>query len=125
MIDCYTEVELVEERGVSYHTTHTPEDDTDGEDLPFNFEGQLNSLVVIADSDDFGVTVRVDDSEVVSDDYSQLSKYSDDLPNLSAYERNGQYIVVVTEYPFREVFSCTVDPHSEVHFEKIRVEAVR
>lgn len=123
MIQKYDEVILIEEKNEEYHTDHTPEE-VDKPSLPIVDEGELNSLVVIADDKEFKLTVRVDDNHVVDDTFEDLTRYSNDLPNVSAYERGSSAVIVVTEYPFVDRFSCHITPEKRINFEKIRVEVL-
>jgi len=93
--------------------------------LPINVEGELDSFLVIANSKDFRVRVSIDETDIISESYSDLATMQNELRHVSAYEKSGQYVVLVTDYPFRERFDVGIRPTSTpLSIDKTRVEVL-
>lgn len=84
--------------------------------------GMLDTFVVRSTDPDFKVKAETDKTLLIDDDWSTLHEFSGDLSHISAYEDDGDHIVVVQNYPYREWSTAAVDPLSKMTFERIRGE---
>lgn len=94
------------------------------DDFPIKGRGKLDNLLIIADSDQYELNVAVDDRDVVDDSYSSLSSISDELEHVSAYNRDNEFITLVTDYPFEEGLYVTIKPLESIFFYRVRAEGV-
>lgn len=86
--------------------------------------GELRSFVVLAESQDYSVLIKTDNKERVSDSYSDLEALSSELTHLGAYEKEGKYLINVSNYPFRESLKIALIPHDTVLFSELRAEVL-
>lgn len=64
--------------------------------------GSLDNLLVITDSDSFGVRVETEDATLVDDSFDRLSTFSDDLGHVDARTTgSGDSAISVTDFPYR------------------------
>ena len=108
-------------------TPFVPEDPSDrNKTFPVNASGQLDSILVIADSDDFSATVEVDDNTVLDNDaWQSIEAVSQELPHIGAYERrDGGYVLSISDYVFNDHVDFSLRPDGETTFETIRVEII-
>lgn len=84
--------------------------------------GSIDTLLVVADSESFGVRVESDgDQSLVDALYPRLDMWSEELDHVSAYQaRQGQYAISVTNFPFREWARTVVRVEDETTFEWVR-----
>lgn len=87
-----------EDRTESANFLVTP-DDT-GMNVPG--PGSVDALLIVADSDSFGVRVESENATLVNENFSRLETYSDNLEHVDATTSSGDRIVTVRDFPFRE-----------------------
>lgn len=110
--------------GVNFSPTSR---DENGEvsQLPISGEGELDDFLVISETNQFEVTVEVDGYNVVDDTYQNLAGSTNELTHVSAYKRNGTYVVAVQDYSFKERFDAGVTPTSPpLTLKKFRTEVL-
>ena len=110
---------------VTRSTPFVPEDPSNSDKtFPVNASGQLDSILVIADSDDFSATIEVDDNTVLDNDsWQSVEAVSQELPHIGAYERReGGYVLSISDYIFNDHVDFSLRPDGETTFETIRVE---
>lgn len=66
--------------------------------------GSLDTLlVVVSDSDNFGVRVETESATLVDDMFDRLSTFSDELEHVTARTMgSGERVISVTDFPFRD-----------------------
>ena len=94
------------------------------QELPIRQEGRLVDAVIIGSDSEFSVKVEVDEHDVVDDTYSYLADVSTELSKVGAYENNnGNYVVHVTDYEFKERLNVLVRPeNNDTSYKLIRIE---
>lgn len=93
------------------------------EDEGFHVEGpgSLDALLVVAYADTFGVRVESSRTSLVSDDFSKLQKFSEELSHVTAKQLGGgERVISVTDFPFRESVSAEVTVTDTTNFEWVR-----
>lgn len=124
------ELYYIQDTGVrlTNNTWYSPkgEDELGGiQNLPLKVEGTLDNFLVIAESPYFKVRVSVDETDVIKDSYTDLAEISNELTHVSAYQKNGSYVVSVFDYPFRERIDTSVRPtNGALDITRIRTEAI-
>ena len=92
--------------------------------MPVEGPGRVKQLMVLAREKNFAVTVEVDRKAVVDGTFTELQELSTEFTDVAAYEKNGEYLVNVTNYPFREQLKLAVAPGEEITFSELRAEIV-
>jgi hypothetical protein len=94
------------------------------QELPIRQTGTLVDAVIIGSDPEFSVKVEVDEHDVVDDTYSYLADVSTELSKVGAYENNnGNYVVHVTNYEFKERLNVLVRPENDdTNYKLIRIE---
>jgi hypothetical protein len=108
-------------------TPFTPEDpEKTGRGFPIEGSGQIDSIVVVAKSNTFNVTLETDGDKIVDNQsWSQLDVLSSDLAHIGAYQRtSGEYVVSLSDYPFNEIVDFSIRPTQQTTFDTIRVEVI-
>lgn len=85
--------------------------------------GSLDTFMVVADADAFGVRVETEDTTLVDEDFTTLSNFSDHLDHVSASTSGSDRVVSVTDFPFRGRVRCQVTVTDEVTFSWVRMVA--
>jgi len=127
-VEARDELFLINEKNVtrsSYFTPQGTDAEDDSVDLPVEGEGRLDNLIIIASSQNFSVTVRVDDNKPIDDTFSYVQAVSAELTHASAYSDGNEFIFHVSNYPFNEYFNTTIVPHEEIEFSLIRIEVIK
>lgn len=92
--------------------------------MPIVGTGELNEIVVVADSSDYSVEVRSDPRKLIIDKtWDQMEKLSTELSDMSAFKEDNDYIVNLGPYHYDSEIVAFVKPHSEVTFSTIRTTA--
>lgn len=118
---------LIENTNIELSSTYTPSSETaEGQkrSLPFTGTGDLKNFVLRADSNEFSISVQVDEHNVVDSTFDELENLSAELAQISAYEADNQYIINISDYPIRDRFNIEIVPDGNVTFSLIRVEIV-
>ena len=97
----------------------------DIQQLPIKQSGTLIDFVLIAEDSNFSVKVEIDEHDIIDDTYTYISDVSTELSKVGAYKDNdGNYVVHVTDYDFRERCNVLIRPENEnTTFKLIRLEA--
>lgn len=127
--ESHKEVIVIDQRNITRRRTFSPtKRRTDGSTITFPIKstGTLDSFVLQANSDQFSVLVEIDDNTVIDDDYTTLETYSDQFTHSGAFSRSGNYVVSVSNYPFRERINIEITPRggTEVSFDLVRAEII-
>jgi hypothetical protein len=95
------------------------------QDLPIKQSGTLVDFVLIAEDSNFSVKVEIDEHDIIDDTYSYISDMSTELSRIGGYEdNNGNYVVHVADYDFRERLNVLIRPEDDnTTFKLIRLEA--
>jgi len=94
------------------------------DDLPLRASGEIDNILMKSQSKDFRIYVEVDDAKVVdSASYTELETVSNELSNISAYQRSdGSYVVNISDYPFSNDIDVSIAPQSQMTFDLVRTE---
>lgn len=113
-----------ETQNVTRSIAFDPESPDGDEKFPIQGRGSIDNILVQAESDTFEVFLRVDDDTIIdAKKFSYLESLSQELSHISAYQRtNGDYILSITEYPFKERVKFSLIPSQETTFTLIRPE---
>lgn len=84
--------------------------------------GSLDTLLlVVSNTDSFGVHVETEGTALVSDSFSRLSEYSDELSHVSAYVTStGDRVLAVSEFPYRDLLRARVTVQRPVSVKWVR-----
>lgn len=83
--------------------------------------GSLDSLLVIADTDQFGVRVESEEASLADDYYTDLEPWSDEFDHISAYQTSGgDYVISVKNFPYRESVRVKVLVPDSVFIQRVR-----
>jgi len=94
----------------------------DKHSMPIMGPGFLRSLIVIADSKEYKVTVVTDGRTILDDTYSNLAEITAELPRVAAYKKGDEYLVSIQDYPFMRELNAYVTPFEEITFSLTRAE---
>lgn len=84
--------------------------------------GKLVNVLVMAQSDDFRVSIRSARADIVSDTFTELADISDSLAHVSAFESDGVRTVAVEDYHFVDSLVVEVAAMDTVTFDRVRAE---
>lgn len=94
-----------------------------GTSMPIAGPGTLKSLLIIAEDDTFEVFFEIDGQTVIDDSFTALEEISDELPDISAYERgDGFFVVTVQDYEFQSAVNAVISPTASATFTRQRAE---
>ena len=102
--------------------------DIEGERIssPIKGDGFLKSFLVVVDSDQFDTFLEVDNSNIVREPYTELAQVTNELENISAYQKNGDYVISMRDYPFRQFVSAGIKPKTTpITVKRVRMEVER
>lgn len=120
------EIYYFEQNNITRNITFDPQQpDTEGDKgFPVRARGQIDSIIVEAQSNDFRLAVRVDDDDIVDNKhFSDLQSISQELAHIGAYEKsNGNYVFSLADYTFRDELRFSIIPNGSITFDLIRVE---
>jgi len=125
-VNCDEDPELFffEAQNITRSSPFDPQTDDGEESFPVRGTGQIDNILVQAQSDTFKVFLRIDDDNVIDDkQFSQLQNLSQELTHISAYQRSsGDYILSITDYPFKKEVKFSLSPTQQTTFDLIRPE---
>lgn len=94
-----------------------------GNSLPLDGPGDLSSLVVSADSDQYDVFLKVDDQVVVNDSWTNVESISGELTRIGAFQdSDDNRVFSASDYSFRDELDAVITPQASVTFSLQRVE---
>lgn len=83
--------------------------------------GTLDTLLVVADSDDFGVRVETDSTALVDESFARLEEFSDELGHVSAYKTaTDERVISVRDFEYRNYVRAAVDAKAGQDFDWVR-----
>jgi hypothetical protein len=92
--------------------------------LPISGPGRLDSLLISASSPQFSVYVEDGTREIYHDSFGSFEDYSGELPYVSAYTRDSNSILNITDRAFSDELFVVIRPTGgAVTFNRVRVEA--
>lgn len=93
-------------------------------EFPIDGPGTLDTLLLVADVDTFGIEIVVDGRHVVNDSFSNLQDDSPELERLSAYQRGSddQFVFAAADYPFQQRLHARIHPSESTTFDRQRAE---
>lgn len=120
---------LIEETDVTVSSSYTPTaEDAIGNriELPLEITGGLQSFVMKSDSQDFYLSLQIDDFNIIDGDFSSIEDDSTELSHISAFTSNGQNIVSADNYPIHNRFGIDISTktNSEINIDIIRAEII-
>lgn len=114
---------FIEQKDITKTTQFSPRpSDTHQDRLPIRGEGKLNNFLIVSESDNYDVTVYVDDRYVVDDSFTYLKSMSNELDHVSAYSSDGKHVVNVSKYPFVDELDMDIRAREQIKFDLVRVE---
>jgi len=120
------EIYYFEQNNITRDITFDPQQpDSEGDKgFPVRARGQIDSIIVESQSDDFRLAVRVDDDNIVDDKhFTNLQSISQELAHIGAYQKsNGNYVFSLADYTFRDELRFSIIPNGSITFDLIRVE---
>jgi len=127
VVVCENDPELFffENRNITTSIAFDPEgSQKDDDSFPVRGKGQIDNILVQADSDTFSVTLKVDDDELIDNrNWSYLNSISQELAHIGAYQKSsGEYVLSISDYPFKNEVKFSILPTQETTFELIRAE---
>lgn len=101
-----------------------------GTTMPIDGPGTLIEAVLVAQSEDFDVTVELDDRRVVGEAFATLRGRADELERLSAYQRSpdDNFVFIAAGYEFQRHVNVTITPTDtslDVVLQRAEVDVVR
>lgn len=95
-----------------------------GRSFPLEGPGTLVDLLLIADSDQFDVSVEVDGHSIVTEAYTNLVDDSVELARIAAYQRTGDsnYVLNISDLDFRAKIDASITPNEQITFLRQRAD---
>lgn len=93
-----------------------------GRAFPIDGPGTLDSLLIIADDDDFDIYLAIDGQTLVDDSFASLSAISSELNRISAYDGAPGYVFAATDYEFFDRVEAVIQPQTTITFRRQRAE---
>lgn len=97
--------------------------------MPIDGPGELESLIIKADSSNFHVLVRLDGNHIVDDTWTTLESHSLSLNRVGAFTNDtdgdgtaDEWVVTASDYPFAEELMVVIHPLERVTFTLLRAE---
>lgn len=84
--------------------------------------GTLDSLLLVADSTDYGISVQTDTAVVLDHGFDTLKEFSSEFSTVAAYERqDGLSVLSVSGLQYQQWLSVAARPNEEITFDRIRL----
>lgn len=120
-------INVLETKIIQAYTTKT--DNYNNETIDTNIarynhkgNGRIDQILLKTTSNDFNVTLNIDDNGTINESYTNLYTLSDQLRNISAFLDGGYYYLSIRNMFFSEYFELSIITTSSVTFTDIRME---
>jgi len=94
--------------------------------FPLNTSGQIETILVIAQSDTFNITLDIDNDKVLDNNsWQSINDVSQELSHIAGYQRSsGEYVLSISDYPFNDRLDFSIKATGQTTFDRIRVEVM-
>lgn len=114
-----TQTIVVEDNDRSASRNFTIQDDEMGAQI--EGPGSIDTVLLVADSDSFGIRAETDRTELVDENFTTLESWADELDHISAYTTtDDERVISVTDFPYRSSARIEVKVFDDVTFDWVR-----